>query len=313
MNEMDIALFIASVLAAGVRMGIPIAFAGIGVVIAEKSGVLNIGCEGEMLIGSFTTFAVAYFTGNMALGILAGGLGGMMAAMVIAFLSVTRKQDQSVVGIVMNIFATGFTSFLYRVVFGASGSGLSLDTLKTIKIPVLGDIPFIGNAFFNQTILYYILIFVAIVAWYIMNKLKIGLQLRAVGENPRAAQSCGINVILYRYVAMMIAGFLSGVGGAYLVLAIMGKFVEDISAGRGFIAMAVSALCHWNPIYALVASLVFGVAQGLQMRLQAYGINIPYQFLLMLPYAITIISLIAFGRGVKAPKDLGRVYEKEGR
>lgn len=310
---MDMALFLSSMLAAGIRMGVPIAFAGIGVVIAEKSGVFNIGCEGEMLMGSFATFSVAYYTNNMLLGVLAGGIAGLLTAWIIAFLSISRKQDQSVVGIVVNIFALGFTSFIYRVLFGTNGSALSIETMKTIKIPVLGDIPFIGEVFFNQTILYYILIVVAIVSWYVMKKLKVGLQLRAVGENPRAAQACGINVIRYRYVSLMLAGFLSGIGGAYLVIAIMGKFVEDISAGRGFIAMAVSALCHWNPLFALIAAFVFGIAQGLQMRLQAYGIAIPYQFLLMLPYALTILSLILFGRGVKAPKDLGNVYEKEGR
>lgn len=310
---MDVVLFLSSMLAAGIRMGVPVAFAGIGVVIAEKSGVLNIGCEGEMLMGSFVTFSVTYYTNNMLLGVLAGGIAGLLTAWMIAFLSISRKQDQSVVGIVVNIFALGFTSFIYRVLFGTNGSALSIDTMKTIKIPLLGDIPFIGEVFFNQTILYYILIVVAIVSWYVMKKLKVGLQLRAVGENPRAAQACGINVIRYRYVSMMLAGFLSGIGGAYLVIAIMGKFVEDISAGRGFIAMAVSALCHWNPLFALIAAFVFGIAQGLQMRLQAYGIAIPYQFLLMLPYALTILSLILFGRGVKAPKDLGNVYEKEGR
>lgn len=310
---MDIALFLTSMLAAGIRMGVPIAFAGIGVVIAEKSGVLNIGCEGEMLMGSFATFSVTYYTKNMFLGIISGGVAGLLTALIIAFLSVSRKQDQSVVGIVVNIFAAGFTSFIYRVLFGTNGSALSIDTMGTVKIPLLGDIPYIGDIFFNQTILYYLLIVVAVASWYIMTKLKVGLQLRAVGENPRAAQACGINVIRYRYVSMLCAGFLSGIGGSYLVIAIMGKFVEDISAGRGFIAMAVSALCHWNTIFALIASFVFGIAQGLQMRLQAYGIEIPYQFLLMLPYVLTILSLIVFGRGVKAPKDLGNVYEKEGR
>lgn len=129
-----------------------------------------------------------------------------------------------------------------------------------------------------------VLIVVAVVCWFVLMKLKAGLQLRAIGENPRAAQACGINVILYRHIAVMLAGFLSGIGGAYLVVATMGSFVEEMSAGRGFIAMAVSTLCHWNPILALIASFVFGIAQGLQMRMQAYGINIPYQFLLMLPY-----------------------------
>lgn len=310
---MDWGIFLSSVLAAAVRMGIPIAFAGIGVVIAEKCGVLNIGCEGEMLIGSFTTFAVSYLTGSVTAGVIAGGIGGMMAALVIAYLSISRRQDQSVVGIVLNIFAAGFTSYLYRVLYGTTGSSLSIQTIGSIRIPILADIPVIGEAFFNQTIFYYLLGVVAVISWYVLTRLKVGLQLKAVGENPRAAQACGINVILFRYAALAVSGFLSGIGGSYLIVAIMGKFTEDISAGRGFIAMAVSALCHWNPLLALLAAFVFGAAQGLQMRLQSFGINVPYQFLLMLPYAMTLISLIAFGRGVKAPRDLGCVYEKEGR
>lgn len=309
---MDWSLFIISVLSAAIRMGIPIAFAGIGVVISEKAGVLNIGCEAEMLLGAFVTFVVAYSTGSNVLGILAGGTSGMIVALLIAYLSISRKQDQSVVGIVLNIFMVGFTSFLYRALYG-NQSSLSIDTIGSIAIPGLSRIPFIGSVFFNQTILYYILLVVAIMSCFFMNKMKVGLQLRAVGENPKAAQACGINVVEFRYTALSLAGFLSGIAGSYLIVAIMGKFTENISAGRGFIGMAVSALCHWNPILALIASFIFGAAQGLQMRLQAYGIDIPYQILLMLPYVLTLASLVTFGRGAKAPKDLGHVYEKEAR
>ena len=321
---MDVMAFISSMLAAGIRMGIPIAFAGIGVVIAEKSGVLNIGCEGEMLTGSFVTFVVVYFTHSYFLGILAGGAGGLLTAMIISFLSITRKQDQSVVGIVVNIFAAGFTSFIYRVIFGTSGSGLSIDVMSTIKIPVLGDIPFIGNIFFNQTILYYALIVVAVVCWFVLMKLKAGLQLRAIGENPRAAQACGINVILYRHIAVMLAGFLSGIGGAYLVVATMGSFVEEMSAGRGFIAMAVSTLCHWNPILALIASFVFGIAQGLQMRMQAYA-DEGYDLIIGHGSEFTEAAVTVAGDypdtyffctnkcpdGVEPPANLGFCYTKE--
>ncbi len=309
---MEWSLFIVSVLSAAVRMGIPIAFAGIGVVISEKAGVLNIGCEAEMLMGAFVTFVVAYSTGSTLLGVVAGGVSGMLVALIIGYLAISRKQDQSVVGIVLNIFMVGFTSFLYRALYG-NQSSLSINTIDSIAIPGLSKIPFIGSVFFDQTILYYLLLIVAFVSWFVMNKMKVGLQLRAVGENPKAAQSCGINVVRFRYVALSIAGFLSGIAGSYLIVAIMGKFTENISAGRGFIGMAVSALCHWNPLLALVASFIFGAAQGLQMRLQAYGIDIPYQILLMLPYVLTLVSLVAFGRGAKAPKNLGQIYEKEAR
>lgn len=309
---MDVSLFVVSVLSAAVRMGIPIAFAGIGVVISEKAGVLNIGCEAEMLMGAFVTFVVSYATGSNFLGVMAGGLSGMLVALLIAFLSITRKQDQSVVGIVLNIFMVGFTSFMYRALYG-NESSLSIETIDSIAIPGLSKIPYIGEVFFNQTSLYYVLIVVAVVSWFILAKMKVGLQLRAVGENPKAAAACGINVVKFRYIGLSVAGFLAGVAGSYLIVAIMGKFTENISAGRGFIGMAVSALCHWNPILALLASFIFGAAQGLQMRLQAYGIDIPYQILLMLPYVLTLVSLVAFGRGAKAPKALGKVYEKEAR
>ncbi len=310
---MDWLSFIVSLIEAGIRMGIPIAFGGLGVIIAEKSGVLNIGCEAEMLMGSFITFYIAQATGNYFTAIIAGGLGGALSALIIAYLSISRKQNQSVVGIITNIFITGLTSYLYRVIYGSTTALTSIETLKSLKIPGLSSIPVIGEVLFDQTIIFYVLVVVAIAVYYVLYKLKIGLKLRAVGENPRAAQAGGINVVRYRYIAMICAGFLAGIGGAYLTLGILGKFTENMSAGRGFIGMAVASLSHWHPVLALFCSLVFGVANALQLRLQAFGIEAPYQFMIMLPYIFTLISLVVFARGAKAPKSLGVPFEKEGR
>lgn len=310
---MDWSVFIISLLTAGTRMAIPIAYAGIGVVLIEKAGVLNIGCESQMLIGAFISFYVTYTTKSILLGILSGAVAGMLFAAIVAYLCISRRQDQSVVGIVFNIFTVGLTSFLYRALFGTTAASPSVDKLSQIAIPGLSKIPYVGDIFFNQTILFYILIVIAFALWFAMFKLKIGLKMRAVGENPRAAQAAGIDVIRYRYVVLMIGGALAGIGGAYLSCGIMGQFTENMSAGRGFIALAVTALSRWNPILALVSSYVFGIADALQLRLQAFGVEIPYQFMLMLPYILTLVSLVIIGRGVRAPKSLGVVFKKEGR
>lgn len=310
---MDWGSFFISLIEAGIRMGIPIAFGGLGVIIAEKSGVLNIGCEAEMLMGAFTSFLVAEKTGSLALGILGGGIGGSFAALIIAYLTISRKQNQSVVGVIANIFFAGFTSYMYRVVYGSTTILPSIDTLKNISIPGLSKIPVVGKILFQQTSLFYIMLLIATVQFILMYKLKIGLKMRAVGENPRAAQAGGINVIRYRYVALLMAGFLAGIGGAYLSLGIMGKFTENMAGGRGFIGMAVASLSHWSPLFSLVCAFIFGVANALELRLQAFGIDVPYQFMIMLPYVFTLLSLVLFARGVKAPKSLGQPFEREGR
>lgn len=310
-------LFIVTLLTAALRMAVPIGYSALGETFAEKSGILNIGMEGQMLVGAYFAVSTVYATKSIYLGLLVAGISGMIGALIIAYLCISRKQDQTVVGIMFNLFASGFTSYLFRAFYGSgSASSGNLPTISgfpTITIPLLSKIPILGSVFFNQNIMVYMLIILSIILWFELNHLKIGLQLKSVGENPRVSQACGINVILTRYVTMIIGGFLTGIGGAYLSIDILGKFQEDMSGGRGFIALAVVILGRWNPLLTLAGVFIFGIADALQLRMQAFGINIPYQFMLMMPYLIVLLSFTTMGRGVTAPKSLCKVFEKEGR
>lgn len=305
--------FLVTLFAAGVRMSIPLIYGSVGNVVTEKTGVSNIGLEGQMLIGAFFSFLVAVQTGNLWLGILVGGIAGSLTALISAFWCVSRKQDQSVVGIMINIFALGFTNFLYRAVFGISSTKVTLKILPTIEVPLLSDIPVLGDIFFKQNLLTYLALIVAIVVWVLLHKTKMGLMITATGENPKAARSTGINVIRMRYLGYIFGGFLAGIGGAFLPIGIVGNFTENISSGRGFICLAVTILSRWNPLFALGGAFSFGTVNALQIRLQALGSTLPYQFFVALPYLVTLLSLIIFGRNIHLPKDLGNIYYEESR
>ena len=294
-------------------MSVPLIFGAVGNVATEKSGVMNIGLEGQMLIGAFFSFFVCNLTGSLTLGILAGGLAGMVGALMVAFWCVTAKQDQSVVGIMFNLFALGITNFLNRFFFNTALSKAKVDILPTVEIPVLSDIPFFGEIFFKQNLLTYIALVSAVVVWLVLRQMRLGLIVSAVGENPKAAKSAGISVVRTRYFSYLFGGFMAGVGGSFLTLGIMGSFTENISSGRGFICLAITILARWNPLFAVAASLCFGTTQALQLRLQAMGATMPYQFFVALPYLVTIVTLVLFGRNLRAPGALGSPYSEESR
>ena len=294
MSEILTAAFLVPLFTAGVRMSVPLIFGSVGDVVSERSGVMNIGLEGEMLVSALISFMAAYHSSSIVIGILAGGLAGMCGALLIAFWGVSRKQDQSVVGIMFNIFALGFTNFLYRAVYGVSTDKIKVDILKNIEIPVLSRIPFIGDIFFKHNVLVYIALIAAALVWFLLKYTNLGLKVDAAGENPRAAAAAGI-------------------GGAFLSCGIVGTFTENMSSGRGFICLAITILARWNPVFAVCAAFMFGTVEALQLRLQALGSPLPYQFFVALPYAVTLISLVIFGRNIHAPRYLGQIYHKESR
>lgn len=302
-----------SLLNATFRMATPLIFATTGEVVAEKSGVLNIGLEGQMLLGAFTALVVTYSTGSTPLGILAAAFAAATSTLLITYLGVTRRQNQSVVGIMYNIFIAGLTSFLYRTFYGVSLTPPSVDILQPIRIPLLSDIPLIGDTLFSQNALTYISIVLAIITWYVLSRTILGLKIKAVGDNPRAAQSAGIPVIPTRIWSMFFTGLMAGLGGAFLTIAYAGRFTEGITAGRGYMALAITIFGRWNPLYAVGGALLFGLVDALQMRLQTMDLNIPYQFFVMLPYVVVLISMLFTGKNAPAPKALGEPYEKEGR
>ena len=304
--------FMTAFLAAAVRMAVPLAYAAMGKLIAEKSGILNIGMEGVMLAGAFFSFAGAFFTGSIFLGLVCGILGGVAVSMVHGVLSIHLAKDQSVSGISLNIFALGVTSFLYKLM-SSGDTYKQIDPLSRMRIPVLADIPLVGSALFEQDIMTYVLYFlVAGIAWFYA-KTSLGLSFAAIGENPRAADAAGIPVHKYQYIAMVLNGILGGVGGAYLVLVQVGNFTENMTSGRGYIALAAVILGRYVPGGILAASFLFGAANALQIRLQAVGVPLPPQALAMLPYVITLAALLtSIGKNQK-PEALSRPYVRGAR
>lgn len=299
--------FMTAFLAAAVRMAVPLAFAGLGETISEKSGILNIGMEGVMLSGAFFSFAGTFFSGNILIGILCGMGGGMAVSMLHAVLSIKLSKDQSVSGIAINIFVVGVTSFFYKLMSGGQ-SYQQIEPLSRIRIPLLADIPLIGNALFNQDILTYLMYALVLGFMFFYTKTNTGLSFAAIGENPRSADSAGIPVYKYQYMAMALNGILGGLGGAYLVLVQVGNFSENMTSGRGYIALAAVILGRYVPAGMLGAAFLFGAANALQIRLQAIGVPLPSQALSMLPYLITLAALLgAIGKN-HGPENLGKPY-----
>ena len=307
----DIALFgfLATTIGATWRLATPIIFASIGEVISERAGVLNIGLEGVMLIGAFTGFATVSSTGDLALGFLAAISAGAISGLLFALFTITIKANQIVVGTALNLLGLGLTSFLFRTYFVSSGQGVEI--APALHIPLLSDIRYLGEAFFRHNILVYSTILLVILARFTLFKTSFGLTLRAVGEYPKAVDIAGRSVALYRYGAVIIGSALAGLGGAYLTLAHANQFVEGMTSGRGFIALAVVVFARWSPTGAFFVSLLFGMFYALQLQLQAEpDLNIPYQALQALPYIATIVALVVVRNRTDAPKMLGEPYHK---
>ena len=266
-----------------------------------------------MLFGAFFSYLVALRTGSLWIGVLAGAAAGMLSSLIVAVWSVWLRQDQSIIGIMFNILAVGFTNFLNRMIFGTSNANITIETFQPIAIPGLSRVPVLGEIFFNQNILTYLSVVLAAVVFWVLRKTKLGLQLTAVGENPKAAQASGIQVYRFRLAAYMFCGFLAGIAGASLTLGSVGTFTESISAGRGFICLAIVILSRWNPLVALATSFGFGSIQALQIRLQVQGSALPYQVFVALPYLVTILALAIGGHNIRAPRELGVPFDKESR
>jgi general nucleoside transport system permease protein len=301
--------FLATLVGADWRLATPLIFAATGEAICERSGVLNIGIEGIMLIGAFFGFATTYATGDLALGFGSGMASGLLAAAVFAVFAVTIRANQIVVGVAINLLGLGLTSFLFRTYFVSTGTGA--DTARSLDIPFLSGIPYLGTALFQQNILVYSTVPIVIAAWVFLFRTSYGLTVRAVGEYPKAVDVAGKSVALYRYSAVLIGGVLAGLGGAFLTLAHANQFVENITSGRGFIALSIVVFARWSPMRVFFVSLLFGMFYALQLQLQADpNVRIPYQALQALPYLTTIVALMLAHNRSDAPSMLGIPYWK---
>lgn len=295
-------------LSATMRLAIPIMLAALGGVYNERSGVMNIGMEGMMLIGSLVGFIVGYFANSIWLGILAAALSGVLMGIILAFFTVTLDADQVVAGIAINLLAVGLTSFLYRVVFGVQNQQAHITAAYTSPVPVLENIPILGPLFFQQSPLVYFTFVLIAISYVIITRTSWGMQITAVGENPEAAETLGMNVLKTRYATMIISGLMCAMGGAFLSLVATHLFLDNMTAGRGYIALAILVLGRRHPLGILLAALMFGGADAFQLRTQTMNIGIPFQFMLMLPYLLTMVVLAIFVKKTDNPAALGLPY-----
>jgi len=313
-------MLISSIIAITLKAGTSLVFATIGEIFTEKSGILNLGIEGIMLMSAVIAFTVSYYTGNLAAAVLAAMLTGAMMSLIHAFLSITMQAQQVVSGLSITLFGTGMASFLGQTLGPDSNSGyltgLTAERLETFKIPGLSEIPLIGSVF-NQDPLTYAVLLLIPVSWFFMYKTKHGLNLRSVGENPQTADAMGINVPRTRYIYTIIGGILAGIGGAHLSLSYTPGWTEGITGGRGWIVIALVIFSLWNPSRAIWGAMLFGGINAVQFRLQASGTEIPATLLNMMPYLVTIAVLVVITvwenrrMSTGSPAALGTPYQRE--
>lgn len=298
------ALALVAFLEASVRLGVPLALAALGETVTERSGVINIGLEGSLIAGALGGALGALAFGSAVPGVVAGGVAGMVVAAVFAAFAVGLGTDQIITGTAVTLGGLGFTGAIYQARFGATGTALTLPTLPAASIPLLSDIPIVGSALFDQAPTAYLAYLLAPALWWFLYRTSWGLELRAVGEEPDAAQAAGVRVRRVRVVATLFGGLLAGLAGAHLALAHAGTFSENMSAGRGFIAIAVVVLGRWDPLWVLAAALFFGGASALQFLLQTLGLDLPYQLFLAFPYLVTLAALAGWVGRARAPAAL---------
>jgi len=311
--------FIISILIITIRAGASLLYATLGEIFTERAGILNLGVEGIMIMGAATSFSAAYYADNAWLGLLTAIIIGSLLGLIHAFLTVTLRTDQVVSGLAMTIFGTGLASFMgQRLGPGRSTMvGLQSPGFERFPIPFLHQIPILGPSFFNQDVLIYFLYILVPLLWFFLYKTRQGLKLRAVGENPRASDSMGINVTTARYLYTIFGAILISIAGTHLSLGYLHGWAENITGGRGWIAIALVIFATWDPVRAVLGALLFGGINAIQFRMQAAGTTIPASFLNMMPYIFTILVLViitwweAFRKRIGAPAALGLPYVRE--
>ena len=301
----DMLTLTAAFLAAAVRVATPLLFAATGETVAERAGVINLGIEGTMLAGALAA-AMGAVAGGPWAGLASAAFAGMALAAVFALLAIGARADQIITGTAITLAAVGLTGTIYRQAFGAGGVGLTVPTFEAVNIPGLSRIPVLGPALFEQPAPTYLAVAALPLVWWVLFRTRLGLALRATGEAAAMARAAGVRTRLIRTGATIVGGGFAGVGGATLVLAQVGTFAERMTAGRGFLAIAIVVLGRWHPAGVALAALLFGLATALQFLLQALGVNAPYQLFLMLPYLLTLLALAGAVGRVRAPGDLGR-------
>ena len=292
-------------------LAVPLIFGALGGVISERVGVVNVAIEGQLLAGAFTSALVASITGQPLLGLLAAMLAGVLVAFVLAAFSIKYFVDQVIVGVVLNVLVSGVTGFLFTQLLAPNAATLNQPPkFDRINIPFLSEIPILGPVLFRQTLIVYIMYFAVIAVYFGIFHTKWGLRLRAVGEHPQAADTVGIKVAATRFWNVSLAGAIAGAGGAYFTLGSVGAFGKEMTAGAGFIALAAVIFGRWDPIRATLAALLFGFASNLQSVLSIIGSPVPSEFMLMLPYLVTIFAVAGLAGRSRGPAASGKPYIK---
>jgi general nucleoside transport system permease protein len=301
---------LAPFLAATVRTAVPLGLAALGELLVERAGMINIGLEGAILAGAFGALVGASSAGGVGAGFAVAAMSGVLVAAMFALCVIWIRADQIIAGTALTLLRMGATGTLYRALYGSSGAALRIPTSEPLAIPGLASLPLIGTALFAQPpITYFCYLIVPALAWWLA-RTHAGLALRAIGERPEAAEAAGIAVERMRVLAILAGGMLGGLAGGTLVLAQAGTFAEGMSAGRGFIAIAIVVLGRWTPYGVALGALLFGAASALQYAFQAMGWDVPYQVFLVVPYLLTLAALAGAVGRARAPAALGRSLER---
>jgi ABC-type uncharacterized transport system permease subunit len=309
MSDILTASFFIGILASGIRLATPYLYAAIGETLGQRSGVLNLGVEGQMLMGAFAAFYVTFETGNLWLGMLAAvGVGAVMG-LAMAFVSIQLQAEQGISGIGFYLFGLGMSTLLFQMLLGTVET---VQGFAPIHIPWLSDIPVIGEIFFQQNILVYIAFALVPITQFMLQKTTLGLKIRAVGENPEAADSLGVSVAAVRYITVTLGGILSGVAGASMSIGLLNVFQQNMTSGLGFIAVALVYFGGWRPLGVMLGALLFSMVNALQLRLQIQGVPIPSDLMVMMPYILTIIALVLTVQRVRSPSALTKPFQRGG-
>ncbi|GAK59488.1 ribose ABC transporter, permease protein, RbsC-2 [Candidatus Vecturithrix granuli] len=313
MSDILTSAFLISVLVGAVRAGTPLLFATLGEILTQRAGVLNLGVEGMMIVGALAGFMGSYYLHSPWIGVLTAMLCAGLISLVHAFLCITLKSDQVVSGITLVLLGVGLTSFIGEAMVGKTGYGF-----EPLHFPILSDIPFLGQVLFQYNILVYLSVLIVLLLWFFLFRTRLGLEILAVGENPATADTLGIPVDRIRYICVFIGGMLSGLGGCFLSLAYTRIWVDQMTAGRGWIAIALVIFAAWTPQRALIGAYLFGGIEGLQLRLQTAGVGVSYHLMQMMPYLATILVLLfsareKFRRKIGAPEALMKPYMRGAR
>jgi simple sugar transport system permease protein len=308
-SDLFTATVLIGILASGIRLATPYLYAAIGEAFGQRSGVLNLGVEGQMLLGAFAAFYVAFTTGNLWLGMLAAVAVGALMGLAMAFVSINLQAVQGISGIGFYLFGLGMSDLLFQKLLG------TVETVKgfpAVNIPFLSDIPVVGEILFQQNILVYGAFALVPIASFVLNRTTLGLKIRSVGENPEAADSLGVSVSRVRYFTIILGGILSGIAGASLSIANLNVFQQNMTSGLGFIAVALVYFGGWRPWGVLLGALLFSMVNSLQLWVQVLGIPIPSDFAVMMPYVLTILALVVTVQRVRSPSALTRPFERGG-